>query len=548
LNPWAPWADGVFQDGGDFLWIQAMTEAAGQTGPAGSTLHLGWPVGYSQWSHPQLGLAYLTLAAILVAWVGLSSAGAVWFLLAVSAGLSSVCVVFLFRSLVGNRVWGLSLVLAWVLCTSPYVWMKATHTNVALFFLIPLMFAVILRLDFTKRRTYWALLFCLLLASTASPLWWVIVGLLVAILLLLVQLVRRSWSSAICLVAVTSSIVVGAFGQFLLVRHFAIPGAAESRGPWDSNVVGGFLADLILASPFVNAHVPWGANLRIGGSVELGFVGIVGGTAAILAVIVAISGVFVSRSNEKQLLLSQMTLIVLLFFITGGLGNLQAALAVVLGSASPARAWSRLIIVLAILGCTWAVVIIDAWREKRKAQGVDRPRWMLVWLTGFATFCACAGLLDTAWSTRVIPTPNNELPEYGAVSYLAETRAPCPVAQLPQDGFTRYRLESDVGTPVDVNKYPWRGFIPYLLEPEFSWSFTSWIPNAKIAMNRVGSTLDDQSLKLLKDEGFCAVLYDKALADAARKQGVFMEGRRLGNGIEPDFDSERYSVYNLGAS
>jgi hypothetical protein len=91
----------------------------------------------------------------------------------------------------------------------------------------------------------------------------------------------------------------------------------------------------------------------------------------------------------------------------------------------------------------------------------------------------------------------------------------------------------------------YRPFIPYVMAPEFYWSYGSWNPSAKNRMQDLNRTLDDADLEYLKSGGFCAVLYDTRLADVAKTGGKKLEGRDLRVTIPPSYSNERYQVFLL---
>ena len=82
---------------------------------------------------------------------------------------------------------------------------------------------------------------------------------------------------------------------------------------------------------------------------------------------------FPSLRDDDRDLMSQLSIIVLLFFVVGGLGNLQAAVGVLAGPGSPARAWSRLGLVVALMGCAWLLVALRRWAVAEELNKPDEP-------------------------------------------------------------------------------------------------------------------------------------------------------------------------------
>ena len=123
-----------------------------------------------------------------------------------------------------------------------------------------------------------------------------------------------------------------------------------SRFPWQSDVFGGRFLDLVLSSPFLNERFNLIEKLQEGISPEAktSFIGLVLGLSVII--------LFIYILNDQNYKLDiprdfkKLSLIILLFFTVGGLGNLQAGFFVLFDQVSPARVWFRLGVVLGILG------------------------------------------------------------------------------------------------------------------------------------------------------------------------------------------------------
>ena len=122
---------------------------------------------------------------------------------------------------------------------------------------------------------------------------------------------------------------------------------------------------------------------------------------------------------------------------------------------------------------------------------------------------------------------------------------PCPVAQIPQDGLPVVRVFD--GTATDISEYYYRGLVPYLMAPEFFWTFGSWIPGKPAGLNLLPVEADKADIEGLRSQGYCAVLYDRGLAKTARDRGIDLEGRDLSGMGPAQFSNERFSVYLLDA-
>lgn len=539
FEPWE-WAQGgIFPGGGDLLWVQAMAQVHKQAGPLGTTEHLGWPNGFSPWSHPQLGLLFgaVTWAA---GQLGIGSAKASLGALAAASALNAMACMFLFRSLVRDRmVWGVS-ALSLVCALSPFVITKLGHFNVASFYLVPLAIGIALRIGESHMSSRWVLAGAVLVAGVLSPAWWLVVTILMVGTCMGVSLLSARWRSAASFAVVVTAAALSLAFQWGLQARFKDVGALPTRGPWESNVYGGHLVDLFLGSPLLNSRIQLDDALIPGMSLEASPLGIVLSVAAALSVLLVMA-VFPwgTERLDANYMLRSTTTVALLFFLLGGLGNLQAGLAVALGGESPARVWARMSLVLGLLGVGWALALVaQAWRPR------TLPRVLSV---GVPAVLLAVTFMDARYSPELDAAPQPLFAEFGPVRFIESASEPCPVAQLPQDDFPIPRALPD-GSAATVDALYYRGFIPYLMAPDYYWSFTSWNPGIVNGLEMVTTILDDRALDVIAAQGFCAVLYDSSLGDAARSMGVELEGRDLAVTRASDYSEGRYSVYLLDPS
>jgi len=535
--------DGVFPGGGDLTWVQATAEAHSRAGPFGRDTNLAWPQGYRPWSVPQLGAFFGLLSWLLGATLGLPSAMIVWVILVAVAAACTASTLYFFRTLTGDWAPVVCVSMACAMGASPFVLGKIHHLNVASYFILPLAIgAAISWSQSDRRRRRNAVLACAAV-SLLSPLWWVIVAIMVLCVTLLPALVRRSWVHVRGLSAVSIALLVGFGFQSVLYQVSRVQGAAQTRSAWDSNIHGGHLADLVLASPILNEAFPRLQGLTPGASVELSHVGLVAGIGSFAALALVIIGMpRLVRGTFDASVLASTTVAALLLFLLGGLGNLQAAVFFLLGGTSPARAWSRLIVLLGMLGLGWLLLLFSAWARSLRTR-TRLPRGALTAVTAsVALVIALSWAGDAMVTPRVSPAPKESWAEYPAVHYLETVIEPCPVAQLPQDGFPQPRLGGEL--PSDTGDFRYRGLVPYLLAPGFSWSFGSWVPGQPGGLNNLPRQLEPKHLSALGAEGYCAVLFDKQLAKAAATRGIMLEGVEI-TGTEPDFASPRFDVFLL---
>ena len=541
LRPWSVDWQGVFPDANDLVWNQAETLAHGQAGPFGSTEHLSWPFGYQPWSHPVLGGLWALMSWILTGPFSIPSALALYLCWSTSVGVTAASLLFLFRTWLGNRIPVIAVTAASVTAASSFALTRVIQPNVAAFFLVPIAIAAIARWPSLDPRRRLLLVAGVTLAALAASMWWVIVGLLIAAIIVVIELIRREFSLAKSALSVTLALGIGFIAQSMLYQHALRPGAAQTRGPWDSNLYGGHLVDLIMASPSLNAVFPHLLAVVPGASIGTSFVGFTSMLAAIGLVAIVLCGAprAVGHSLDTRVL-ADASIITVLLFLAGGLGNLQSGIAVLLGTESPARVFSRLIIVVAALGVAWVLIGAARFVESRPRRWA---RSKSVWVASFACmFMLMAWAADARQTPPGYPAAFSSLPEYPATQFLTNARPPCPVAQLPQEGMPVVRTP----TPnPESGRYFYRGLVPYLMFPEYFWSIGSWEPDGDTSLNGLSTSLSIPDLVSLKQQGFCAVLYDVRLAGKARESKIPLEGRDRDAQLRADFESQEYAVYLL---
>jgi hypothetical protein len=546
-----PWnaGTGVFAIGGDDLWLQASAQVAASVGPFGIDPNLGWPSGYALWSVPQLGILLGGILWLFGGVLGTSSAAAVLWAIAVVAGLTAMASLFLFRSVIPTVSITFALPLAVALGGSPAPLVVVGHVNVAAWFLLPLLVGISFRMRGCARRErlLWGLAAFALVA--VSPLWWVIVFLLFLGLIILVGLIVRDWDAVFDRLILAAALALGLMVQILLFRSYPNLSGSVSRGRWDSNLFGGNLTDFLLASPLANEYLLPFDDLVLGASREFRPIGVVAAVLGLVLVIMVLLGAAVNRFFPDEpgntiATLTQWSVVVLLFFLTGGFGNLQAAMAVLLGGGSPARTWSRLGLIGALLGATWLLLALTRWSDRRASSS---PGTRSVAVAGVVAAVVVVGIYfvdarqisNVAGVSRV--AAQADFAEYGAVEFLRSTQSePCVTLQLPvTDGLLpRTPQEAE-----DFPQYYYRGYIPYLMAPQLGWTYGAVSPVAIAELEAIAEpslTRTDPSL-----EPFCAVLFDKQAAAVLREEGEPLPGSDVSALGQPDFSGDRFEVFVL---
>ena len=527
---------------GDQAWVQASAQVAMQSGPFATNEHAGWFSGFNPWAYPGLSSLGFYVGAWLLGLVSDSSSNVLVGVMGATAVLVALATYLALRLAPPRRVvpvvafWG-----AMAMGLSPYVLSKMGHYSVAAWYLLPVTIAVIgvLTRD-VSARIRWLALGALALTSLISPLWWVFIDGYFLILAIAISLVLRKWRWVRQVALVLGALVVGGLLPVYLTVVNTVPGGSTNRQPWDSTYFSGSLVDFIVGSSWLNSAIPRLETVLPGASHELSAVGLIPALAAIAAVIIA-AGAFIGlgpswRQGSAWILVTLQ--LVLLSFLTLGLGTVQEALLALLGFESPLRGWSRLSVVVALLGmmliAPWISDRVSAMRGWRRA-----PR--LAVLSAATAVTALIVILD---ATHIVLMPPRGLPtleELPAVQYLA-SQGDCPVAQLPVGSFPDFPMAD--GSAESIT-YFYRGFVPYVLNPQGKWSFGAAAGTpSDLLMRSLPPVTGTANFAALKSAGYCAVLYDKQYSNWMQTRSLDWHAQSL-SGVSPSWTSERFDVYLL---
>lgn len=344
----------TLQTHGDQVWIQASAQVAMQSGPFATNTHTGWFSGFNPWAYPGLGsLGFYTLA-----WVGglftASSSQVLVGIMAITAVVVAAASYLAIRLVPVGRVepWiaGLGAI---ALGLSPYVLSKMGHYSVGAWYVLAGGMAAAGALArWQSARARGAILVLFALTVMASSLWWIAIVLFALLLVLLLASVLRRWAWVYGAGALFVAALVGAALPVWLASVNAVPNGTTNRTPWESTYFGGSLTDVLLASPWLVDLLPGLEQVTPGASKELSAVGLIPAIFTVIAVVIALTAFLGTHRAWRErggwvLVVLQVTLV---SFLALGLGTLQEALLILVGFESPLRGWSRLIIVLALLG------------------------------------------------------------------------------------------------------------------------------------------------------------------------------------------------------
>ena len=85
--------------------------------------------------------------------------------------------------------------------------------------------------------------------------------------------------------------------------------------------------------------------------------------------------------------------------------------------------------------------------------------------------------------------------------------------------------------------------MPYVLAPDYFWSFGDATSSAASPTASLASDVDDLGMTSLESDGFCAVLFDKTLSSFVDENGVTLPGTHLNSSMHPDYENDRYALY-----
>lgn len=531
----------TLQTHGDQALIQASAQVAMQSGPFATNPHVGWFSGFNLWSFPAVSsLGFYGGAWFLGLFVSSSSNVLALLMGAVAASVAVSSYVALRLAPPGPTSRLVCALGALALGLSPYVLSKLGHFNVASWYLIPSVVAIIALLRrVSSNRARLGLLAVLAVIALLSPLWWSFVAIYVLLIGGVLAAVLRRWTWLRASAAVTAAVMIGTAIPTALAVVQRVPGGSWNRQPWDSVVFGGSLFDVVFASPWVPRLWSGAEELTPALSRELSPVGLVVGVMAIVAIIASLSTFlgFSERWREHRWLFIG-TQISLLAFLSMGLGPVQEAVLSMVGVESPLRVWSRLIIVVAFLGMLLAVPYLSGLMSRALAGGVVQR--VLATAAGLAVVVVV--VVDTFGIELMTPRTVPDLPEGEAVAYLQGEYGPCPVAQLPVGTFPDFPMFD--GTPEAIDYY-YRGYVPYLLNPDGYWSFGAPAGTASDSLMRsLPPDVGTNSLLTLSDAGYCAVLFDTQYSSWLQSSEGDWAGMRMGD-LPPAWHNQRFAVFDL---
>lgn len=529
--------DGIFTQ----VQIQSITQGA----IFQRTSHLSYPFGYSQWVVPQFSIIeslLIWLAGQIDYFTNFGLLILDGFFIIVLNTLSFYLLAHYFN--LGRLT---KILFPFLGATLPFVLNSITHPHVMKIFTISI-YLILLKILIEKRLLTLFEKFFLIFYLLASSLYWINVFFAIFSCLLIIYGINllvqkiddiKNFIIVLKLFLINFSLLLIYVFFFLSNRDIS---GENGRGKWHSDIFSGKFTDLLLSSPFFNNYINRIQNLYDGASTEIK-ANMVGAPLAIcfFYLLYIILNFRVNPKSETRYIL-QISIISLLFFVIGGLSNLQSAVFVLINTASPMRTWSRLSILLAIIGLLLFFILLQNYRKTK------------ILISLFFIFLAS---LDVIFLPKYLQTEENWRSNdyYSAINFIEKNIQPCPILQLPIDSYLVPQSALD-----GEFKYYWTDQIPYLFLPSHSWtSATYGNTNGWRNLIKIPTTLVKEDLENLR-QNYCAIIFDKDFSNwqIARNAGINLENGGLTNSgnwpgkeiliTQPNFEDSRFRVYILNES
>jgi hypothetical protein len=517
----------------DGLLSQAQIQSIIDSGIFGSTNHLGYPYGFTQWNNPEISYIHALIIWLFARFFSITSYGFITLIAFTSVFLNSLFMYILASRVLKNRYFNYLFLLFGLLI--PYSLYSLGHPHVITIYVYIALIILLINIDSVSRKSI-ALFLIVLLSTNMFQLITItfIVSILIIVYLINFLIFRQNLNLLKNLLKIYFSILsIFLLNVFNFVYHSSINGQ-NGRTAYQSDIFAGKLTDLILSSPFLNKFIPNLVDLQNGVSGEIRQVGL----PLVISIFFGLFFILIYPSFQIKdngiKVLTSLFIITTLTFITGGFGNLQASLFVILGEISPMRSWSRLSILLGLISLVLLVVFLSE-RFGPKATNF------------FTSFIFLLAVLDFSQIPRdsKFQSNFNKIEESGFIKYIDSNIAPCPILQLPIDTYFLPQSSLDKGW-----RYYWNGMIPYVVLPEFSWTAATYVDSPGWdSLANLPTEIDQETISSLKLK-YCAIVFDKNFSQYQidRKAGLnstqgLWPGLRISSSIVSNFEDTRYSVY-----
>ena len=517
----------------DGLLAQAQIQSIIDSGIFGSTNNLGYPFGFTQWNNPEISYIHAIIIWLLAKFFSITTYGFITLIAFTSVFLNSLFMYVLASRIVKNRYFNYLFLLFGLLI--PYSLYSLGHPHVITIYVYIALIILLIKIDLVSRKSI-VLLLIVLLSTNMFQLITItfIASILIIVYLINYLIFRDNLNLLKNLLKIYFSILsIFLLNVFNYVFHSPINGQ-NGRNAYQSDIFAGKLTDLILSSPFLSNFIPNLVDLQSGVSGEIRQVGL----PLIISIFFGLFFILVYPSlqikdNGIKVLTSLFT-ITTLTFITGGFGNLQASLFVILGEVSPMRSWSRLSILLGLISLVLLVVFLTE-RFGPKIANL---------FTSLIFFLAILDFTQIPRDSKFEPN-FSAIEEAGFIEYIDSKIDPCPVLQLPVD--TYFLPQSSVDR---AWRFYWNGMIPYVVLPEFSWTAATYVDSLGWdSLASLPTEIDQKTINILKLK-YCAIVFDKNFSQYQIDRNAGLEftpglwpGLRISKSVTSNFEDARYSVY-----
>ena len=523
--------------GGDLSWNIFAIKIGMQGNLDGITDVMGWPNGYGLFAEPLLGTGPF-YTAMLIAKIFFTKNVFIVYILTMIAGMITnawAAYWMVSREFLSKKY---TFTFALLVGIAPFVLLRLGHMPIVWLFLVPIIFGVYFRLD-KNQISFKKSLFLVAFLGFWSPLFWLFLAIILSLSMSVVfGLLFKTYKHQLKIwVTILSGLIISFAFNYLLILSSQEYKGITSRAPWQSDLFGGRFADILVSSPFLNQK--WNLIEKLSEVLspegKNSYVGIVFAMGVFLTLIYAIATTSLQRL-KLPFGFGSILVLLWLFFITGGLGNLQASALLILNQTSPMRAWHRVIVVLGILGIYILLMMLQSIKIKDLYKNLLLAALIVV------------TLYDSRFANYINYTNKNDVIEFSAVDFLDTNTKNCPVLQFPVDTFPG--IQDFMFSNRD--KFGYNQSIPYLLSDNNKWSYYG-IPGNKYWENvkKISSEIGEVEAQNFRTQGYCAILFDKDFSQwqIDRQAGLdFTIGKWPGlrmNLGEPNFDNGRYQVFLL---
>lgn len=520
---------------GDALQHQYWFQLISQTNLIYIDNNIASPVGDSIWSNPQLGLFISVLALVLQDIFHFNSSQGLILVFLILGTINFIFTLKLARIIRLNFV--LTTLLSLTIGLSPFYLEKIGALGVAAFY--PLI-AVIITLISSQTKVYENLTreyFSLFIIIFTASFWWLVLIAAVLVPVLIVQfiyyLIFRNVNSIFKYWLNLFFITYGSLAFYFLLFHQYSRLRGQNRWqPWQSEIFSGKFSDLLLGSPLLTSLVPSFMSSLSGGTSpgaigdRLGFIQTLGVFFLVFFILIYMIVDTPTKSNDYWIKhLAFIGLVLILFYVTGGFGNLTSGLLILFDQTSPIRAWSRLNVVLSLTG----LLILSFYLQKYSSNKVQ-----ILVTTAFITFT----FADVLFTQKPVINRVSDSMEYQVSKYVSENVSACKILQIPVD---TQPIPQDYLNENNGDFY-YTGYKQFILNPELSWSFGNWTHSYGWLYEASIPTVLDRKWLNERNENICGVIYDKEFAKWRQISAEDWPGLKVNLG-NPSFSNLRYDFY-----